>query len=174
MVEAAPYLADPFRIRTTKGDTAQTQISILIQLYQRKPGMPSNLAPYIPAPANYVEISNMLESHIHPSARVLSSIPSSPPMAPTHFTAFGLDGPGSDVPHLTPSSSTSTNVTSVSSDSPEVDADFYIGADVKLLEYAREEAVTWEDLRTRPPLFGGEDVGKYRYASVDEICRSKT
>jgi len=102
----------------------------------------------------------------------LTRIPSSPPTAKARSTEFGLDGSGSDVPGLTPSSSASTDISSTTSDTLEVD--LYAGADPQSLEYAKEHAMTWEELRSRPPLFGGEEVGKYRFASVDEICRSKT
>jgi len=74
------------------------------------------------------------------------------------------------MPGLTPSSSASTDVLSQTEDA---DVNLYARADIELMEYAKERSVTWEDLKNRPPLFGGEEQGPWRFASADDICRSK-
>jgi hypothetical protein len=51
------------------------------------------------------------------------------------------------------------------------DADDELCADTQLMEYAKERSITWEDLKNRPPVFGGQDVGHWRFASADDICR---
>jgi hypothetical protein len=71
------------------------------------------------------------------------------------------------MPGLTPSSSASTD------DLSQTEDDEYAGADIQLAEYAKERSITWEDLKNRPPLFGGEDLGPWRFASADDICRSR-
>jgi hypothetical protein len=60
-----------------------------------------------------------------------------------------------------------------SSQTEDADVDLYAGADIQLMEYAKERSITWEDLKNRPPLFGGEEQGPWRFASADDICRSK-
>jgi hypothetical protein len=105
-----------------------------------------------------------------PSARILTAIPSSSELmntAPAHSISFAKDDP---MPGLTPSSSASTNVLSQTEDA---DINLYAGADIELMEYAKEWSVTWEDLKNKLLLFGGEEQGPWRFASVDDICRSK-
>ena len=75
------------------------------------------------------------------------------------------------MPDLTPSSSTSTDVSP--SQLEDAGVDLYAGADIQLMEYAKERSVTWDDLKNKPPLFGGEEVGPWRFASADDICRRK-
>jgi hypothetical protein len=60
-----------------------------------------------------------------------------------------------EVLELTPSSSASTDG---ASGDTEVDPDLHAGTDPQLLKYVKERAMTWEDLRNRPPLFPGEVV----------------
>lgn len=74
------------------------------------------------------------------------------------------------MPGLTPSSSVETDL---SSQTENADDNLYAGADVQLMEYAKEQSVTWEELKNRPQLFAGEELGPWRYASADDICRSK-
>jgi hypothetical protein len=57
---------------------------------------------------------------------------------------------------LAPSSSTTTLD---ASEDTGIDPDMYSQADPQLLEYVKERAVTWDDLKTRPPLFPGDDGG---------------
>ncbi len=71
------------------------------------------------------------------------------------------------MPGLTPSSSASIDDLSQTEDAE------YAGADIQLAEYAKERSVTWEDLKNRPPLFAGEELGPWRFASADDICRSR-
>ncbi|KAF8713549.1 hypothetical protein AX14_012931 [Amanita brunnescens Koide BX004] len=84
--------------------------------------------------------------------------------APAHSISFAKDDP---MPGLTPSSSASID------DLSQTEDDEYAGADIQLAEYAKERLITWEDLKNRPPLFGGEDLGPWRFASADDICRSR-
>jgi len=44
--------------------------------------------------------------------------------------------------------------------------------DPQLIEYTKEQAVTWEDLKTRPPLFPGEDGGIWQFSTAEEVIRS--
>ena len=74
------------------------------------------------------------------------------------------------MPGLTPSSLTSTDDLSQTEDT---DVDLYAEADIQLTEYSKERSITWEDLKNRPPLFGDEEQGPWRFASADDICRSK-
>ena len=75
------------------------------------------------------------------------------------------DGP----PDLSPSSSASTDI---SGQTEGPDLKLYPERDLQLIEYAKERSITWEDLKTRPPLFGGEEQGFWRFASADDVCRS--
>jgi hypothetical protein len=169
MVEAEPYLSSVTRVQSSKGDAAEPQIYTLLRLYRRQPGQHSSLTPVISVPNNYEAFCAELEQpNTHPSACVLSTVPRSPPLenAPAPSVSFAkIDL----MPGLTPSSSTSTDVLSQPEDAG---VDLYAGADIQLLEYAKERSVTWEDLKNRPPLFGGEEVGPWRFASADDICRT--
>lgn len=69
--------------------------------------------------------------------------------APAHSIFFANDD-------LTPSSSASTDFLSQTEDS---DVNLYAGADIQLMDYAKEREITWEDLKNRPLLFGGEEQG---------------
>lgn len=55
--------------------------------------------------------------------------------------------------------------------SDDADGDLYV--DTQLMEYAKERSVTWEELKNRPPLFGGVDVGPWRFASANDRCRRR-
>jgi len=172
MVEAEPHLTSVTRLQSSKGGIAEQQIYTLLRLYQRQPGQYSNIAPPISVPNQYKPFCAYLEQpNSQPSARVLSTIPGSPELtntAPAYSNSFAKDDP---VPGLTPSSSTSTNI---SSQTEDAGSNLPPGADVQLMEYAKEPSVgTWEDLKNRPPLFGGEEQGPWRFASADDICRSK-
>lgn len=171
MVEAEPHLSSVTRLQSPKGDVAEPQIATLLRLYRRQPGPYSNLTPSISVPSNYEAFCTQLEQpNIQPSAYILTTIPSSPPpmnTAPAHSISFAKDDL---MPGLTPSSSASTDVLSQTEDA---DVNLYARADIELMEYAKERSVTWEDLKNRPPLFGGEEQGPWRFASADDICRSK-
>jgi hypothetical protein len=95
-----------------------------------------------------------------------------------------------EVPGLTPSSSASTvdadlhpeglglapSLSTTMLDAPEntgVDPDMSAQADPQLLEYVKERAVTWDDLKTRPPLFPGEDGGNWQFSSAEQIIRGE-
>ena len=71
------------------------------------------------------------------------------------------------MPGLSPTSPS----THVSPQTGDADVDLYAGADSQLMAYAKERSITWEDLKTRPPLFGGEELGQWRFANADDICR---
>jgi hypothetical protein len=171
MVEAQPRLSSVTRLQTVKGDAAEMQITTLLKLYQRKPGTHFNPRPLISVPDGYDTFATELEQpNTHPSARMLPGSPQLPDSIPPRSTLFALDGPDPDVPGLTPSSSASTDLTS---EAHEGGVDLYTGADMQSLEYAKEPAMTWEDLKTRPPLFGGEGAGTWRFASADQICHGE-
>jgi hypothetical protein len=51
----------------------------------------------------------------------------------------------------------------------DVDSDIM---DPQLIEYTKERAVTWEDLKTRPPLFPGEGGGTWQFSNAEEVIRS--
>jgi len=169
MVEAEPHLSSVTRLQSPKGDIAESQIATLLRLYRRQPGH-SNLTP-ISVPTNYKDFCAQLEQpNSQPNARVSTGIPGSPPLvntAPAPSISFAKDDP---MPGPTPNASASTNV---SSQTEDADIDLYARADIQLVEYAKERSVTWEDLKNRPPLFGGEELGPWRFASVDDICRSR-
>jgi len=44
--------------------------------------------------------------------------------------------------------------------------------DPQLIEYAKERAVTWEDVKTRPRLFPGVDGGTWQFSTAEEVIRS--
>jgi hypothetical protein len=156
MMEADPHLYSLGRLRLPKGDAAESQISTLLRLYNRQPGPYSNSIPSISVPSNYEVIRTQLEQEI---ARMLTTVSSSPPLmitGPNHSISFANDVP--------PSSSASIDDSSQTEDT---------GADIQLAEYAKEPSITWEDLKNRPPVFGGMDQGPWRFASAEDICRSK-
>ena len=163
MVEAQPHLSTVTRLKTPKGDIAELQIATLLRLYARKPG-PSSLISSISVPSEYEALRMQLEQpNTQPRAR-----PSSPPImnAPARSISFAKD----PMPGLTPGSSAFTDHLPQTEDA---DVGPYAG-DVQLAEYAKEPSVTWEDLKNRPPLFGGVDQGPWRFASADDICRDRS
>jgi hypothetical protein len=171
MVEADPHLSSVTRVQSSKGDAAESQITTLLKLYRRQPGQYSSLTPAISIPDKYEGFCAELEQpNTQPSARILTAVPRSPQLmnAPALSISFAKDGP---VPGFIPSSSASTNV---SSQTEDADVDLHAGADVQSMEYAKERSITWEDLKNRPPLFGGEELGPWRFSSADDICRSLT
>jgi hypothetical protein len=171
MVQADPHLSSVTRFQSPRGDMAETDVSTLLRLYRRQPrGSPNpSSTNAISVPDNYAAFCALLEQpNSHPNARILPSIPSSPPpaTAPVHLMSGANDAP----PNLTPSSSASTDI---SSQAEGPDLELYPERDLQLIEYAKERSMTWEDLNNRPPLFGGEEQGFWRFASADDICRSK-
>lgn len=171
MVEAEPHLSTVTRVQSLKGDEAEPQISALLRLYRREPAGRSSTSPAIFVPSDYNSLCAMLEQpNSNPSARILTTVPSSPPPTtdPPPFTPLAF-GP---IPDLTPSSSTSTDITSQLDDA-DLNRSAKPDSDIQLMEYMKEASVSWEELNNRPPLFGGEEVGLWRFASTDDVCRSK-
>jgi hypothetical protein len=169
MVQAEPHLSSVTRVQSSKGDAAESQITTLLSLYRRQHGQYSSVTPAISIPDNSeVFCAELEQPNTQPSA--LTTVPSSPQptSAPTPSISFAKDGP---VLGLAPSSSASTDVSSQIEDA-DVDL-YYAGADIQSIKYAKERSITWEDLTNRPPLFGGEELGSWRFASADDICRSK-
>ena len=166
MIQAQPHLCSSARLRTDRADAAQSDVNRLLELYRRRPRAGCN-SPVI-VPVGYHPASAMQPyNNSHPSAPVLPTISSSPP--PSHPTAsapisFGF-GRHLEMPGLTPSSSAST----VASEDAETDPDL---VDPQLIEYTQERAVTWEELKTRPPLFPGEDGGTWQFSTAEEVIRS--
>ena len=165
MIQAQPHLCSSARIRTDRADAAQSDVNRLLELYRRRPrGSYNN--PII-VPVGYHPASAMQPYNNHPSAHVLFTISSSPP--PSHPTtsapiSFG-SGRHLEKPGFTPSSSTST----MASEDTETDPDLM---DPQLIEYTKERAVTWEDLKTRPSLFPGEDGGTWQFSTAEDVIRS--
>lgn len=75
-----------------------------------------------------------------------------------------------ELPRLTPNSSASTESASEDTD---IDPDVRVEADLQLLEYIKERAVTWEDLKNRPPLFPGVEGGTWQFSSAEQIIRGE-
>lgn len=168
MVDAQPCLSSAciIGLRTPKGLVAEPQISTLLGLYRRQPGNPR---PAVSIPDEYKAFFAQLGNSIGPhSAPLFVHVPSSPHTmnAAPHPSILSKDGP---VPGFAPSSLASTDD---SSQIEDADVDIYAGvADKHLMEYAKEPSITWEDLKSRPPLSGGEELGPWRFASADDICR---
>lgn len=163
MVEAESHLSVVTRLQTPKGDAAEPQIATLLRLYRRQPGRPSSYRPAISVPDGYETFSAELERpNAHPSTRVLNAISSSPRFISTAAPGRSYAAEG----FMSPSSSAISCLTE------DADLDLHAGADMQLLEYGKEPSITWEELRDRPLLFGGEETGRWRFASVDQICRS--
>ena len=163
MVEAQSHLSSVTRRKSPKGDVAEPQITTLLQLYRRQAGPGPVKAPMSIAAGYDAFCTQLALLNTQPSARILTTIPGSPPLnaaPPAHSVSFAKDMPG-----LVPSSSASTDV------SHTEDSDDPYAGDIQLAEYAKEPSVTWEDLKNRPPLFGGEALGPWRFASADDICR---
>lgn len=45
--------------------------------------------------------------------------------------------------------------------------------DMQLLVYAKERAVTWDDLKSRSPLFPGEEGGMWQFSSAEQVIRGE-
>ncbi len=191
MVQAQRNLCNSARLKSNKVDAAQLDVNILLDLYQRHPGRREHLAP---APASYFHAITVLQQpNTHPGSHVLPTIPSSPPLlhpsssAPSMGHRFDLHP---EVPELTPSSSartvdgdlhpgglelsrSSSTTTLDASEDTGVDPDMDAQEDLQLLEYAKERAMTWDDLKTRPPLFPGQDGGTWQFSSAEQIIRGE-
>lgn len=163
MVQADPHLSSVTRFQSSRGDMAEADVSALLRLYRRQPSghLPMNA---ISVPNSYEAFCALLEQpNCHSDARILTSIPSSPSpdSAPPLLMSFANDAPSSSTP------------TDVSCQTEGPDLELYPERDFQLMEYAKERSITWEDLKTRPPLFGGEGQGFWRFASAEDVCRSK-
>ncbi|KAF5386652.1 hypothetical protein D9615_001953 [Tricholomella constricta] len=178
MAEALPHLSNVARLRGQKSEAALPEISNLLELYHRQPNR-SDPTPVITVPDYEAFCADIERSNAHPSAPVLPAVPSStPPMNPlptqtnrgfmSNITASSSVETRGSPPGPTPIES------DVSSQTEHTSDDLYVGEDVQLMEYAEEQPVTWEELQNRPRLFGGDEVGPWRFASADDICRSMT
>ena len=164
MVQAQPKLANVTRFQSNQADVAESDVTGLLKLYQRHPERREDYP--IPVPASYSHVRSAIpRPNILPSSHVLPTIPSSPP--PLQPSASDLHPEGV---RLAPSSSTTTLD---ASEDTGVDPDMYAQADPQLLEYVKERAVTWDDLKTRPPLFPGVDGGDWQFSSAEQIIRGE-
>ena len=166
MIQAQPHLCSAARRRTDRADAAQSDVNRLLELYQRRPRAGCNNPINVPAAYHPASAMQPYDNN-HPSAHILPTIPSSQPLShPTTSvpTSFGF-GRHLEMPGLTPSSSAST----MASEDTETDPDLM---DPQLIEYTKEQAVTWEDLKTRPRLFPGEDGGTWQFSTAEEVIRS--
>jgi len=168
MLEAQPLLASVTRISGPKTDIAAREVIELMRLYNR---MPQGRLRQ-PTVSVQTETGPFLRSLVQKSAeysttRVLPTVPGSPSLLAANQFQTTYSPSIHQVPGLTPSSSTSTNA---DSDASGFDC-AYTEADSQLLGYAKEPAMSWEDLKNRLPLVAGEQVGSYRFATAEEICR---
>lgn len=164
MVQAQAHLSRATRLVTERADNADMQITTLLKLYRRQPRGAGD-AP-TPIPASYAPIASTITSSIHPSAYVLATISSSPPSShpsTSVLTATYGISPPLELPQLTPSSS----------EDGDANPDLYAETDLQLLEYAKERAVTWEDLKNRQPLFPGEEGRTWQFSSAEQIIRGE-
>jgi hypothetical protein len=165
MVQAQPHLANVLRLETDRAADAQREVTTLLELYKRIPGGRRNNRTAVHAAYQPASMKQQLNNRS--STHVLSTIPSSPPpshpftSAPPRQSSFGFH---LEMPGLTPSSSASTMDASEDAEAP---------TDPQLLEYIKERAVTWEDLKSRPPIFPGEDGGDWQFSSAEQIIRGE-
>jgi hypothetical protein len=172
MVQAQPHLANATRPLSHRADNAETQVTELLKLYRRQPAGMGNIP--IPFPASYAPIAGMIgQPNTHPSAHVLATMSSSPPTshpstsAPSMSYGFDLHP---EVPGLTLGSSANTDP---ASEDIQVDPDLHAGTDLQLLAYMKERAMTWDDLKKRPPLFPGAEGGTYQFSCAEQIIRGE-
>jgi hypothetical protein len=191
MVQAQPKLANVMRFQSDQADIAESDVTELLKLYKRHPVWREDYPTRVPASYSHVR-STIRQANTHPSSHVLATIPSSPPplhpsaSAPSMGHSFNLH---TEVPGLTPRSSANTvdvdlhpegvglapslSTTTLDASKDTVNPDMYAQADPQLLEYVKERAVTWDDLKTRPPLFPGEDGGDWQFSSAEQIIRGE-
>jgi len=168
MVQAEPHLSSVTRLQSSRGDIAEPQIATILRLYQRQPGHRDSKT-VISVPDDYEAFCEQLEQQdTQPSACIFKNAISSLPLQ-VHSSSLANNGSFSS---LTAYSRPST-CTNVSPLAEHADVDPYAGADLQLMEYVQERSITWEELKTRPPLFGGEEQGFWRFASAEDICRGK-
>lgn len=150
MVQASSRLGDGSRIRTIRGDIAEGQITQLLALYRRHPGITDTS---ISAPLEYsspASAPSMLGfggpgPHQESLADTLEATNSDPD--PTSWSSLSVHPsaltPGftghQELPQLTPSLSGSTD----GFEEPYMES----GSDIQFLDYAKERAVTWDDLK---------------------------
>jgi len=186
MVQAQPKLANVMRFQSDQADVAESDVTELLKLYKRHPVWRVDYP--IPVPASYSHVrSTIRQSNTHLSSHVLPTNPSSPlrhsASAPSMGHPFSLH---TEVPGLAPANTVdvdlhpegvelapSLSTTTLDASKDTVDPDMYAQADPQLLEYVKERPVTWDDLKTRPPLFPGEDGGDWQFSSAEQIIRGE-
>lgn len=164
MVQAESHLASVIRFQTSKGNAAETEVVRLLRLYQRKPSRPSN-SPSLFVPVHYAGLRAELENtNSRPSVRISPSILGSPPLTgvDSHSPSFTNDSRQA-MPGVTPGSSMTITISSQSEDNSCTEE----------REYAKERSITWDDINNRPQLFGGKALGPWRFASAEDVCRSR-
>ena len=162
MVHAQPHLSSLIRLDTDRAAAAQSDVTLLLTLYKRIPGGKQDNSITVSAAYDSGSMVQRLPSHssIHVLPTMASSPPSSsPPLAPSRRSSFHLEIPG-----LTPSSSANTM---------DASEDTETSTDPQLLEYSKERAVTWEDLKSRPPIYPGEGGGDWQFSSAEQIIRGE-
>jgi hypothetical protein len=168
MVQAEPHLSSVTRLQSSRGDIAEPQIATLLRLYQRQPGHYRNSKTVISVPDNYEAFCEQLEQpETQPSACGFKNSISSLPLR-VHPSSLANNGSMSSLTVYS-RSSTCTNFSPLTE---HADVDPYAGADLQLMEYVQERSITWEELKTRSPLFGGEEQ-ELRFASAEDICRAR-
>jgi len=169
MVQAEPHLSSVTRLQSPRGDIAEPQIATLLRLYRRQPGLYRNSKTAISVPDNYEAFCEQLEQpDTQPNAYIFKNAISNLPLQ-AHSSSLANDG---SLPSLTvySRSSTCTNFLPLAE---HAGIDPYAGADLQLMEYVQERSITWEELKTRTPVFGGEEQGLLRFASAEDACRDR-
>jgi hypothetical protein len=136
----------------------------------------------------------MIEATTHTNAHVLMTIPGSPPLhspasAPSMLIFGGLHQEilaetSADTLEASTSPPVHSALTPVSSNQelPQLTPigstdgpfeDLHMEPDIQLLEYAKERAVTWDDLKNRLPLFPGEEGGIWQFSTAEQIIRGE-
>lgn len=163
MVEAQPHLSNIVRLQTDRADAAALEVAMLLKLYQRRLGGGLDNPIAIPAsyqPASIHHLNNLSSTSITPT------IPGSP--SNSHLSAsasprsYDFDLPDTFV---SPNSPASTMDECEDTGNP----DMYAQMDPQLLEYRKERAMTWEDLKCRQPLFPGEGGGYWQFSSAEQV-----
>jgi hypothetical protein len=154
------------RFQNERTRAAYVEVTLLVDLYNRHPGAPTP-CPQPSASSIFLELLPNSPVNSCP----LASIPGSPTIdvrppgpvveIPSIHTFDSLPS----LPALTPSSSYSTDMGLANSD----DDDNATIPDNELQAYAKEAAITWKDIETRPRQYSTETLGLWRFLSANDI-----
>jgi len=162
------------RLQNSRTNLAASQVDHLVRLYTRclvAPTTMSNLPPqslideFLSNPPIDPQALNITSGHPAIGAENLRQAVE---MSSIHATNFCLPGP-SIVPSSPHDRDTDLDPNSNQVVASTTDDDSATHVDDQLEAYAKEPAVTWEDLKTRPRLYANENVGLWRFCSTTEI-----